>query len=164
MFDLGEYQAGDTVTISNNNAEEIGFSVYKLNYDAVQAAYETLSENKFELDSYNDTSVNGHIDMQEDGRLIFSIPSERGWSLYVDGEKNDIEDFEDTFISVHLDKGGHEISLKYETPGLKPGAMVSGACVILFIISAALKKYIAGKHKLKTIEDEKDQGNNEING
>ena len=155
LFDLGEYQAGDTVTISNNNAEEIGFSVYKLNFDAVQAAYETLSENKFELDSYNDTSVNGHIDMQEDGRLIFSIPSERGWSLYVDGKKTDIEDFEDTFISVHLDKGEHEISLKYETPGLKPGAMVSGACVILFIISASLKKYIAGKHKLKTIEDEK---------
>lgn len=164
LFDLGEYKAGETVTISNSNAEEIGFSVYKLNYDAVQTAYERLSENKFELDSYDDTSVNGHIEMKENGRLIFSIPSEEGWSLYVDGKKTDIKDFEDTFISVHLDKGEHEVSLKYETPGLKLGAVVSAACVLLFIISVTIKKYIAGRNKEKEIADENISEDKGING
>lgn len=160
LFDLGEYKAGESVTITNKNSENISFNVYQLDFEAVEIAYNNLNESLFVLDNYRDTSVNGHIDMVEDGRLIFSIPSECGWKLYVDGNETEIVDFESTFISVSLDKGEHEIELKYETPGLKAGALVSGSCVLLFVISI----YIRKRYQMKVVQEDLKQSNSDSEG
>ena len=79
--------------------------------------------------------------MSKAGRLIFSIPAEEGWSMYVDGKKTTYTEFAQTFISIDLDEGEHEIELKYETPGLKQGAAVTISCVGIFILIALIKRY-----------------------
>ena len=43
--------------------------------------------------------------------------------------------FPDTFVSIHLDEGEHEIELNYETPGLKAGAAISAGSVGIFAIT-----------------------------
>ena len=44
------------------------------------------------------------------------------------------------FEGIYLNKGDHHITLKYETPGLKIGAVVSlFSLIILFIISKKKK-------------------------
>ncbi len=141
MFDLGYFSAGDRITISNNDAEEINFTVYKLNMDAIEQQYDTLSRENFELTGFTDTNVKGNINMSKAGRLIFSIPAEEGWSMYVDGKKITYTEFAQTFISIDLDEGEHEIELKYETPGLKQGAAVTISCVGIFILITLIKRY-----------------------
>ena len=135
MFELGECQEGDQIKITNSESEEIDFSVYKLNMEAVDIAYEKLSQQTMVTKEYTDTYIKGSIDVTEAGRLILSIPSEEGWTLYVDGKETEILDFKDTFISVYLEEGQHEIELKYMTPGLKMGAALSVACVCLFALT-----------------------------
>ena len=132
LFELGECQPGDEITITNSKDEAISFTVYKLNLDAVDTAYEALSQQTMVMEEYTDTSIKGSIEVVDAGRLILSIPNEEGWSLYVDGKETEILDFKDTFISVYLEEGHHVIELRYMTPGLKTGAMVSFACVALF--------------------------------
>ena len=73
-----------------------------------------------------------HIDMQTAGKLVFSIPCEDGWTLFVDGKETDKELFLNSLIGVTLEAGSHEIELRYETPGLKEGAMISGFAAAVF--------------------------------
>lgn len=147
LFELGECKAGDEILISNSNAESISFTVYKLNLDAVDAAYETLSQQTMVTEEYTDTSIKGYIDVAEAGRLVLSIPNEEGWTLYVDGVETEAEDFKDTFISVYLEEGHHTIELKYMTPGLVLGAGISAVCVGLFAFTMCIRT-IRRKRKL----------------
>ena len=140
LFELGECQAGDQITITNSKSEEITFTVYKLNLKAVEEAYEALSQQTMVTETYNDTSIKGSIDVKEAGRLILSIPNEEGWTLYVDGKETEILDFKDTFISVYLEEGHHDIELKYMTPGLVIGAVISVVCICLFVFTMLGRK------------------------
>lgn len=133
LFDLGYDKKGESVTITNRSSESIRFIVYKLNMEALDQAYSTLNAETFDLDSYSSTRIDGSITTADGGRLVFPIADEEGWTLYVDGKETEIQSFSDTFISVLLDAGEHEISLKYETPGLKKGLLASGVCVLIFI-------------------------------
>lgn len=52
---------------------------------------------------------------------------------FVDGEEVDYEHFCDAFISIPLKEGSHDIILKYTTPNLKLGALLSGGALFLFL-------------------------------
>lgn len=131
LLELGYCKFGDTVTLSNTQMENISYTVYKLNLNAVEQAYEKLSEQTMTLTKQTDTKVEGIIDVKEAGRLVFSIPAESGWTLYVDGKKTSVEKFKDTFLGIHLEEGTHTIKLCYKTPGLFVGAAISAFCIAL---------------------------------
>ena len=59
----------------------------------------------------------------------------------VDGKKVDSEIFAEAFLSIPLTEGTHEIELRYTTPGLATGALISLAAVGLFILSIAIRKW-----------------------
>jgi len=141
MFDLGYFKAGETLTVTNSSAEPVRFNVYRLDMSAVQTAYDTLSRQTLDVDEFSDTYIKGHINVNDAGRLVMSVPSESGWTMKVDGEAVNYEDFCDTFISIDLDSGEHEIELSYETPGLRAGAMISGGCVGIFMILMLIRSY-----------------------
>lgn len=142
LFELGECQPGDQITITNSKSEEISFTVYKLNLDAVDSAYDTLSQQTMVMEEYTDTNIKGHIDVADAGRLVFSIPKEDGWKLYIDGKEAEVLPFKEAFISVYLEEGYHDIELRYMTPGLKNGVMLSGISVVLFGITMFIRRKI----------------------
>lgn len=145
LFELGECKPGDRIEITNSKSEEISFTVYKLNLEALDTAYETLSQQTMEMEAHTDTSIKGHIVVANAGRLILSIPREEGWTLYVDGKETESIAFKDAFISVYLEEGQHDIELKYMTPGLKVGVMISAVCVALFAVSMLVRRKLAKK-------------------
>lgn len=134
LLELGYSHFGDEITLSNTQMENMSYTVYKLNLNAVAQAYETLAAQTMTLTAQTDTKVEGTIDVREAGRLVFSIPAESRWKLYVDGKETPATDFKNTFISVYLPEGNHTISLRYETPGLWLGAGISAACIALAVI------------------------------
>lgn len=151
LFNIGYVKAGETIEVTNQDDAEVRFNVYRLNIGAVETAYNTLNEQTLNVKSISDTHVSGNIDMKKKGRLILSIPAERGWKMLVDGKETDFESFSDTFISVSLDVGYHEVELTYETPGLRNSAIMSGCCLLCFIllmVTRVLKeKHIQKKRK-----------------
>ena len=140
LFELGECQSGDQIKITNSKSEEISFALYKLNIEALDRAYDTLNQQTMILEEYGDTYIKGHIEVQNAGRFILSIPREEGWTLYVDGKETETIAFKNAFISAYLEEGQHEIVLKYMTPGLREGAVISGICIILFGITMFARK------------------------
>ena len=139
-LDLGYAKAGEQIKITNTNNERVQITAYVLNLQAVDEAYQTLNEQTMTLTSFSDRKIMGNINVEKEGNLIFSIAKEDGWKVFVDGVETESLMFADAFISIPLQKGYHEIELKYETPGLKQGAAISLICVALFAVSVILQK------------------------
>lgn len=87
--------------------------------------------------------------MKQAGQLVLSIPSEKGWTMKVDGKDAEYEDFSDTFVSIHLDEGEHEIELYYETPGLKAGAAISAGSVGIFLLLLLARQMVKRRRRLQ---------------
>ncbi|MBR2045355.1 MAG: YfhO family protein [Agathobacter sp.] len=153
LLEFGECTAGDEVCITNGKGELITFYVYKLNMDALDTAYETLSQQTMVTEEFTDTYVKGTIDVKEAGRLVLSVTDESGWTLYVDGKETPMQDFKETFISVHLEEGTHTIELKYMSPGLGIGAAITGGCVGLFVVTQVIRRMLSTR---KAKQDEID--------
>ena len=132
LLDLGWCKAGTEIKLTCPDVSDLMIQAYKLNFDSLNAAYDTLNAQTMTLDEMSDRCVKGHIDMQTAGKLVFSIPCEDGWTLFVDGKETDKEQFLNSLIGVTLEAGSHEIELRYETPGLKEGAMISGFAAAVF--------------------------------
>lgn len=134
LIELGELKEDEQVVISNSNQEEIAFHVYRVNKEQMEKAYETLTAQTFDVTFFSDTRIEGSIEVSQAGRLIFSIPCEEGWSIRVDGKETTPEPFKEALLAVPLEKGTHEIVLGYETPGLRPGGIISICSVVLAIL------------------------------
>ena len=74
-------KAGETVSVTNTDADAVRFNVYELSIAAVESAYNTLNEQTLSVDDLSDTHISGHIDVKAAGRLVLSIPSEKGWTM-----------------------------------------------------------------------------------
>ena len=134
LFEFGQCMAGDEIVITNSKNSLVSFNIYRLNTDMVDWAYATLNQQTMVMEEFKDTYIKGYIDVSEAGRLIFSIPNEKGWKIFVDGKERESLDFKETFLSVYLEEGMHSIELKYMTPGIKIGVIISGISIMLFVL------------------------------
>lgn len=133
ILDLGYHNTGETLSFKSENGKDLNLTAYKINESVLNTFVNNLNLQTMSVDHYDETSLNGHIDMTSGGHLVLSIPYDPGWTLYVDGEKTEIDLFEDTFISVALDAGSHTIVLNYFPKGLIPGVCLSVLSLLLFI-------------------------------
>lgn len=111
-----------------------------LNEDVLERGYEKLTDEPLTVTNYTDTKVEGKVTAKKDGYLFTSIPYEKGWSLYVDGVKTEIEPFGDAFIGVRLSEGEHKITLKYVPQGFIVGSIVSIGALGLFLLLCVLRR------------------------
>ena len=94
-------------------------------------------------ESYATDTVTGTITTDTDKLMLISIPYSKGWSLMVDGVKTELYQADIMYMVAYIPSGDHSITLKYETPGLKAGALISILCLIIWIaitVSSYLKK------------------------
>lgn len=146
LLDLGEVRLGDEVKIKNDNQEKLVFNTYLLNEKVLSTACETLTEDKFKTEVVKDTYIRGKVNLKKDKNLVFSIPNEEGWKVYVDGQKIKSQSFKTTFIKIPLKKGKHKVELRYETPGLVFGGFISFVSLALGILLLVLQRVYQKKH------------------
>lgn len=140
ILDLGWCKKGEVVEIQNTaSQEEIPVQAYRLNIKSVETAYAAFSEQTMELTQWEDTKIEGTIQVEKEGELVLSIPKEDGWKVYVDGVKVEAGSFMDSFISIPLSRGSHTISLSYLSPGLLLGAGISLTSLTVFLLILVIK-------------------------
>ncbi len=93
--------------------------------------------------------VKGTVSLDKSKILCLSIPYSDGWTAYVDGEESELLKANLMYCAIQLGKGTHEIELRYETPGLKLGMVISAFGWLLFFC-AAYYYCIYNKNKSKT--------------
>lgn len=85
--------------------------------------------------SFATNKITGSIDTKDSEILFLSIPYTSGWSAYVDGKKADLLRADTMFSAISLEAGHHDITLKYHTPGLLAGFILSILGIILLVMS-----------------------------
>ncbi|MBD5451584.1 MAG: YfhO family protein [Lachnospiraceae bacterium] len=140
ILDLGYHNADKTLNLKSANGESLDLAAYKMDTAVLDKFITKLREQTLTVNGYNETSLSANINVTTEGHLVMSVAYEPSWSLYIDGQKVNMEVFENTFISVPLDKGEHTIELRYFPKGLIPGAIVSIISIGVFIAICMIQR------------------------
>ena len=153
IIDLGYAVPADTVVISGDSA--MNASVYTLETSRFTEAYNILNGSSLSITSFKDTKIKGTITANKAATLIFSIPYDKGWKVYIDGRKVETSALYDALLSVQISEGSHEITLKYTPVNLIKGCLITALCIIILIGIYILKKKNITINILKTASTNK---------
>lgn len=72
---------------------------------------------------------------EDNQRFVFvSLPYSDGWSATLDGQPVEVEKANVGFMAIPIDDNAHTIAMRYSTPGLKTGALISLTTIGAFIV------------------------------
>lgn len=138
IVNLGKFSKGETVIFKIELLEKdltINDALfYYENLDILKQKYNQLSSQKCVLEKISSAHLAGNVNVLQDNQyLLFTIPYEKDWHIKIDGKKVTPIKAADTLLSVPIDKGMHEIDLKYIPRGLYLGIGVSAITLFMFI-------------------------------
>ena len=111
--------------------------IYAIPMDIYDDNAAKLKDNRYQIDEFDDTYVDGTVDMADDGLLYLSIIDTPGWHVYVDGEETEkIKNTNIAFTGVEISSGHHRVELKYKYPGMNIAYLITvmGVLIMLGII------------------------------
>lgn len=83
--------------------------------------------------SFASSEITGTVNAEQNRYLVFSIPYSKGWTVYDNGKKVELQKANLMYLGMPIEAGNHEIRLIYRTPGGTAGILVSLAGVALMI-------------------------------
>lgn len=108
--------------------------------DAPSLHEEASLPSPIDLSMVNEGKIKGTYQSDESKIAALSIPYNRGWQLYVDGNQAEIEIVNYGFIGFEAPTGEHSITLVYEPYGWQMGACLSLAGLVLLGFQCLLLK------------------------
>lgn len=135
-FAKGEYQLTD-------------IEIYLLDYNKIKNIRENIDP--FEMDQNTPVTdqLKGTIEVHENGYFTISIPYDKGFRIYMDGEEISYQKVNYSFIGFPITKGKHDIIIEYHAPYKNLGLLISGIGVLIFIIMII---YQGGRKKWKNYQ------------
>ena len=137
FLDLGTYDTDMIVHVTaDSGIDEAVLGTYQ--ETELDEIYTKLSSQQMDL-----AGGKGSITVQRDGMLMLSSFYDPDMSIYVDGKKAETQSLQG-LTGVKLSAGTHDILMKYRTPGLRMGAVLS--ILMIFVLGVieyrgARKKY-----------------------
>ncbi len=104
--------------------------------------------------SYSTSGFTAKINTSSDNLVFFSVPYDKGFKAYVNGNETDIEKVSNGFMAVRVPEGENTINFRYMTYGLKTGIKVTVGFTFSFIayIFMCLIGRIKNKKFSKTLQ------------
>lgn len=150
FFPAGTYKKGDVFSVcAETNAGRSGdLYIFAgiLDRDVLEQAFELLKDETLEVTDWNEEYLRGTVTAKKDDLLYTSIPCEKGWKVYVDGERKDIVLVADAFLGVMLTEGEHTVEFVYSPLHVYLAFIVSIAGIGIFILIMMRDK--KGKQKV----------------
>lgn len=143
--------------ISENNIEALeikftkgkylleNFHIYALDYEEIQNNQKDKYPFLINQKKTKDNQIVGNIEMEADGYFVLSIPYDQGFHIKVDGTKVDVEKVNTSFLGFPLEKGNHQIEIKYQAPYFKIGKWISLFTFIFYAVYMFLKNKMSNK-------------------
>lgn len=132
---LGYLQKGEKVTLTNgddtDDTPKVSAEAYVLNEEVLAQAVEMLSVEHLENVQMDSTHIFGTLNLQKAGRLILSVPYEKGWTVKINGETVEPATFGDALLAFDLAAGDYTIEMHYVPEGRDIGILVSVASGLL---------------------------------
>jgi len=138
LFNLGyraEERTSLTITFPSKGTFKLkNIQLYALPMNNYSKHVEALRAEPLENIEWGVDRLTGTLDISKDKVLCVSVPYSKGWSAFVDGKKVEILRGNYMFMAIPLKSGHHEIELRYCSPGIKLGALVSLGSIFLLVV------------------------------
>lgn len=155
VFNLGYHEEAITkCTIKFNRNAVVNFDsmeLYSQPMTNLPKYADALRENVLENEKVDGNKVSGTISLDKDKYLVLSIPYQKGWTAYVDGEKTELLRANYMYMALPLSAGEHEISLEFEIPGVKYALIIMPSAFALFVVLLAVRRI----RKLRAVKRQK---------
>ena len=139
----GEFKKGDTVEVMAANGtymEDYGFLAATLRMENFEKAIDSLKEKKVEEGVQEKTRMAVKYQAEEEGRLLFTIPYDKGWKVTVNKQEAELQKAAGNFMAVDITAGENVVEFTYSTPGLLAGCMLSVIGFVGFAVCEYLRK------------------------
>ena len=97
------------------------------------AKVDKLRENILENVRMDTNMISGNISLKEDKILCLSIPYLDGFTAYVNGQETEILKANIMYSAIPLKAGENKVVIRYKTPYLKEGVIISAGSFILLL-------------------------------
>ncbi len=140
IFCVGKYKRDDSVKILLAD-KQVTMRIYGVDTNVLKKLCEKKqTDGAYRISKHSNTRIDGEINLADDEILFTTIPYEKGWSAYVDGEKVQTECAQGVFLAVDAGAGEHTVTLRYRTPGFAAAASVSIAAIPLSAVFILLER------------------------
>lgn len=138
LLNMGYTREGQhTVTITLPYRGAYSFqdiSVISLPLERLSEQITTLSQERLENVSFTDNQITGTVSVSSPKHLCLSIPYSKGWTAQADGRPVPIHQANTMYMAIPLEAGTHTITLRYRTPGLTPGLLITASGLTLWLL------------------------------
>ncbi len=115
---IGDYHVGDRIVIGATGLyHENGVGIYTLNTEKLSLATKEIQSRGLAVTEYQGgvlkATFTSQSESEETLRVLFTIPFDNGFTIYVDGQKVSYEKAFDTFITFEIPNKTCSITLKY---------------------------------------------------
>lgn len=104
---------------------------YRLDTQKFTEAIQKIKEQPVEVTT-SKNKVTATYDVKKDTSLLFTIPYDKGWSAYQDGQRLEIKQAQNGFMKVDVPKGKGTVTLSFIPNGFVIGAICSFIALLLF--------------------------------
>lgn len=116
----------------------------------LERIYPLFMEGGLKNASVTDTKISGTITAKENQIVFTTLPYDRMWQVYVDGERVDTYKCLDAMVAFDISEGEHTIEMRYVPMQWYVGITVTGLGCLIFSILVVIdfiKKLRQGKRK-----------------
>ena len=127
--------SGDTleITFSEGKFRLTDFDMALYDYNDLVYINDEISPFAIDRDKTKGDVIEGNINVKDDGYFKLSVPYDKGFEIYVDGEKTNYEVVNKSFIGFDINEGSHNIKIVYTSPLFKEGLVISCIGLVLFV-------------------------------
>lgn len=108
--------------------------VYNVEMDYYKTAIKELGRFALSNIKQSNNLIQGDITLDRDKMMVFSIPYSKGWKAYVNNQRVEVLRANTMNTAIALEEGENHITLRYRTPFLMPGMIISAAALLVFTI------------------------------
>lgn len=113
------------VTLSKGKYKISNIRVYTCDMDV-------FDRSVTEVKSLKTTSIfKGEVTTSKEGYLVTSYPYEKGYEIYIDGKKQDVEIVNKAFVGCKIKKGSHIITIQFHAPFKNIGLCISMLSIMI---------------------------------
>lgn len=134
---LGSFQPGEQVVVDVVPSGSIAVNyamIGQLHMDLLEQTLHRLQENGMDISKHAGGKLSGTIRVDDQQKIVTSIPYDTGWTVKIDGKKVKTAKFADTFMMLDAKEGDHTITFQYVSPGFGMGILLFVICVLVAVV------------------------------
>jgi uncharacterized membrane protein YfhO len=138
VIDLLERADGENVVVeikpSSDNEIQVDAGYFAIaDNDALAAWYKDVMDGDVHLEKVTSSRYKGTYDTKKEN-LIFSLPMDKGWHLFIEGKEYDLKEVCGHLMGAEVVPGRHEVELRFIPPGKNAGFIISVATAVILLL------------------------------